>query len=154
MKEIERKYLVNDEIHSLLANLNPKKIQQGYLAETEKGVVRVRTKGDKGFLTVKSANKGISREEFEYEIPKEDAERLLQLFCSVYISKDRYTINYGQHVWEVDVFGGKLDGLIVAEIELSSENEAFELPVWIGKEVSDDTRYYNSNLINAEQAPN
>jgi len=153
MKEIERKFLVNDEIRDILQNLTPKKIQQGYISENEKGVVRVRTKGEKGFLTIKAANVGISRDEFEYEIPFEEAEQMLKLFCAVFISKERYTINYAEHVWEVDVFHGKLEGLIVAEIELGSENEIFELPRWISKEVSDDKRYYNSNLIKLEQAP-
>ena len=153
MKEIERKFLVNDEIRNILQNLTPKKIQQGYMSENEKGVVRVRTKGEKGVLTIKAANKGISRDEFEYEIPFEEAEEMLGLFCEVYISKERYTINYGQHEWEVDVFHGKLEGLIVAEIELGSEEEEFELPRWIDKEVSDDKRYYNSNLIKLENLP-
>lgn len=153
MKEIERKFLVNDEILQILPNLTPKKIQQGYIAENDKGVVRVRTKGDKGFLTIKASNTGISRDEFEYEIPFNEAEEMLNLFCSASISKERYTINYGQHVWEVDVFHGKLEGLIVAEIELQSEDEAFEVPKWIAKEVSDDERYFNSNLIKLENVP-
>ena len=152
MKEIERKFLVNDEIQTILLNLSPKKIQQGYLAESEKGVVRVRTKGEKGFLTIKSSNNGISRDEFEYEIPYHEAEEMLKLFCSASISKERYTINYGQHLWEIDVFHGKLEGLIVAEIELKSEDEVFEIPKWIDKEVSDDKRYYNSNLIHLTSA--
>ena len=152
MKEIERKFLVNDEIQQILLNLSSKKIQQGYLAENEKGVVRVRTKGEKGFLTIKAANIGVSRDEFEYEIPFNEAEEMLKLFCSTSISKERYTINYGQHLWEVDVFHGKLEGLIVAEIELQSETEEFELPHWIDKEVSDDKRYFNSNLIHLSSA--
>ena len=153
MKEIERKFLVNENIREILQNLSPKSIMQGYISNSESGVVRVRTKGEKGFLTIKSANQGISRTEFEYEIPLEEAREMLDLFCPTYISKNRYTIHFGQHIWEIDEFFGALEGLILAEIELTNEDETFELPLWISKEVSDDERYYNSNLIHSKKIP-
>lgn len=154
MKEIERKFLVNDRIHAALANHEPKTIRQGYILDAEDGrTVRVRTKGIKGFLTIKGASEGISRSEFEYEIPYEDALALLDGFCPLTLEKDRYAITVGGKVWDVDVFHGKLAGLIVAEIELEDERERFELPEWAEKEVSDDARYYNVQLIRMERPP-
>lgn len=147
MKEIERKFLVNGQIQEILQNASPKAIRQGYISDEKQATVRVRTKADKGFLTIKGPTVGIEREEFEYEIPFDDALNLLNNFCPTSIHKDRYCINYGMHQWEIDVFHGKLEGLILAEIELQSADEAVEMPRWIDREVSDDTRYYNSNLI-------
>ena len=147
MKEIERKFLVNEKLDSALQGVEGKAIKQGYISDKDGITVRVRTKGTKGFLTIKGKSEGISRTEFEYEIPYPEAEALLRDFCKRVLSKIRYEIRSGKHTWEVDVFKDKLEGLIVAEIELSDENEAFDLPEWVGEEVSDDPRYYNSNLI-------
>jgi CYTH domain-containing protein len=109
--------------------------------------IRVRTKGVKGFLTIKGPTIGISRAEYEYEIPVHEAEELIQQFAVQYIEKVRYEITVGNHVWEVDEFYGKHAGLMLAEIELSSEDELFEHPEWVTIEVSHDTSYFNSNLI-------
>jgi len=110
--------------------------------------IRVRTKGTKGFLTIKGPTVGISRAEYEYEIPVYEAEELIQQFAVKYIEKTRYEITVGKHTWEVDEFGGKLAGLMLAEIELAAEDELFERPEWVTLEVSEDVNYYNSNLIN------
>jgi CYTH domain-containing protein len=145
--EIERKFLVNESLWAQLNKPTPKRIQQAYLSNDSNCTVRVRTKGTKGFLTIKGKSVGISRSEYEYEIPLEEAEKMIAEFCAKVLSKDRYEIQFGKHVWEVDVFHGKLAPLIVAEIELGSEDESFELPEWVGKEVSDDVEYFNSRLI-------
>jgi adenylate cyclase len=145
--EIERKFLVNEAIWAQLSKPAPKRIQQAYLSDDSHCTVRVRTKGNKGFLTIKGKSVGISRSEYEYEIPFEEAEKMIAEFCSKVLSKDRYEIQLGKHLWEVDVFHGKLAPLIVAEIELISEDESFELPEWVDREVSDDVEYYNSRLI-------
>ena len=145
--EIERKFLVNESLWAQLNKPTPKRIQQAYLSNDSNCTVRVRTKGTKGFLTIKGKSVGISRSEYEYEIPLEEAEKMIAEFCAKVLSKDRYEIQVGKHVWEVDVFHGKLAPLIVAEIELGSEDESFELPEWVGKEVSDDEEYFNSRLI-------
>jgi adenylate cyclase len=145
--EIERKFLVNESLWAQLNKPSPKRIQQAYLSNDSNCTVRVRTKGTKGFLTIKGKSVGISRSEYEYEIPLNDAEKMIAEFCAKVLSKDRYEIQVGKHVWEVDVFDGKLAPLIVAEIELGSEDEIFDLPDWLGKEVSDDVEYFNSRLI-------
>jgi CYTH domain-containing protein len=145
--EIERKFLINESLWAKLNKPIPNRIQQGYLSDDSNCTVRVRTKGQKGFLTIKGKSVGISRSEFEYEIPLAEAEEMIAEFCSKVLSKDRYEIQFGKHVWEVDVFHGKLAPLIIAEIELSREDESFEMPEWVEKEVSDDLEYYNSRLI-------
>ncbi|MNK02208.1 CYTH domain protein [compost metagenome] len=147
MKEIERKYLVKDEILEVVKYLQSKKIKQGYISDNDGKTVRVRTKGEKGYLTIKGKSEGISRDEFEYEIPHEDALQLLTNFCPKFLEKERFELIVGEKKWEIDLFHGKLEGLIVAEIELESEEETFELPAWIDREVSDDVQYYNSKLI-------
>lgn len=147
MKEIERKFLVNDEILDVIKYLQSKKIRQGYISDIDGKTVRVRTKGEKGYLTIKGKSSGISRDEFEYEIPFEDANQLLQNFCPKVLEKERFDLIIGEKKWEIDIFHGKLEGLIIAELELESEDEAFELPGWIQEEVSDDVQYYNSRLI-------
>ncbi|MNU64349.1 CYTH domain protein [compost metagenome] len=147
MKEIERKFLVNDELLDVVKYLQSKKIRQGYISELDGKTVRVRTKGEKGYLTIKGKSIGISRDEFEYEIPFEDANQLLQNFCPKVLEKERFDLIIGEKKWEIDIFHGKLEGLIIAELELKSEDEAFELPGWIQEEVSDDVQYYNSRLI-------
>lgn len=152
--EIERKFLVLPTIHDYLREVSPKRICQGYIMDAPDGrTVRVRTKGDKGFLTIKGPSVGISRSEFEYEIPLSEAAILLADFCPKSLLKDRYELTYAGKLWEVDVFHGHLEGLIVAEIELENPDENFALPDWLGKEVSDDTRYYNVQLINAAGIP-
>jgi len=144
-KEIERKFLVDKE--KLPSLPNPYEIIQGYIPSTH-ATVRVRISNDKAFLTLKGKTKGISRSEFEYQIPLEDAKAILDELCiKPYIHKKRYLIDVGQHTWELDIFEGKHQGLIVAEIELSSEDEAFEKPLWITKDVSHDKRYKNSYLV-------
>lgn len=144
-KEIERKFLVKGEAWRELAEGT--RYRQGYLNSLKERVVRVRTINDKGFLTIKGITVGATRAEFEYEIPLEDTNFMLDNLCEEFlIEKNRYKIPLGGFVWEVDEFFGQNDGLIVAEIELESEDQEFEKPDWIGDEVSSDPRYFNSNL--------
>jgi adenylate cyclase len=145
--EIERKFLVKDGAWKIGAK--GVHYRQGYIRTESKVTVRVRIAGEKGILTIKgkSSESGLSREEFEYEIPKVDAQKMLESVCGPeQIEKLRYKIKQGKHTWEVDEFLGDNHGLVVAEIELSSEDEKFDKPEWVGKEVSDDRRYGNSNL--------
>ena len=121
------------------------KIIQGYLSTEPARTVRVRTKGNSGFLTIKSSNVGIVRKEFEYEIPFDDATELLKL-CTKILEKTRYKITYAGKIWEIDVFAGRHAGLILAEVELNAVDEIVDVPAWIDKEVSEDPRYFNSNL--------
>lgn len=143
-KEIERKFLVKDSWQPQSAGI---KIAQGYLSTVPERTVRVRIKGNRGYLTIKGKNQGISRAEFEYEIPVQDAEELLQLAEQPILVKTRYLEQQGAFTWEVDVFAGENQGLVVAEIELPAEDAAFSHPAWLGEEVSGDVRYYNANLI-------
>ena len=145
--EIERKFLVDKKIWGLVEKPKPKKIIQAYLFRSPEKTIRVRTKGDKGFLTIKGKTTGISRSEFEYEIPLEEAEQLISEFADKVILKNRYEIKVGDHLWEIDEFHGNLEGLLLAEIELSFEAEAFELPSWATTDVSANVNYYNSQLI-------
>lgn len=145
-KEIERKFLVKDSSWKTLAE--PEYYKQGYLSYGKGNTVRVRIAGRKAFLTVKSSTVGISRSEFEYNIPLEEAKQILEEICEKpLIEKHRTKIEYKGMVWEVDEFLSENKGLVIAEIELESEDQQFELPPWIGKEVSGDKRYYNSYLI-------
>jgi adenylate cyclase len=145
-KEIERKFLVKGEDWKVLAKGTS--YRQGYLNSIKERTVRVRTIADKGFLTVKGITTGATRSEFEYEIPAADANAMLTEFCEKpLIEKNRYKIQAGLHVWEIDEFFGENQGLIVAEVELASEDQAFEKPGWVGQEVTGDPRYFNSNLI-------
>ena len=142
--EIERKFLVKSEAWRGLAE--GVRFRQGYL-QTHPCTVRVRTEGERGVLTIKGQTRGFSREEFEYEIPRGDADRMLDtLALPSLIDKIRYKIPYQGFVWEVDEFLGDNAGLVVAEIELSDEGQAFERPGWIGEEVTGDRRYANSAL--------
>ena len=142
--EIERKFLVNSPpLESWGRGFD---IKQGYLARGSSAMARVRIYGDQGFLTIKGQTMGISRQEFEYEIPVKDAEELLGLCEGGKIIKKRWKVNINQHTWEVDVFDGDNAGLIIAEIELNDVNESFKRPPWLGEEVSDDPRYFNSAL--------
>ncbi|MBS3964435.1 MAG: CYTH domain-containing protein [Methylomonas sp.] len=121
--------------------------RQGYLSGNPLSSVRVRVAGDRAWLNIKSATIGNRRHEFEYEIPLTDAETLLNELClKPLIEKTRHFVDHGGHVWEIDEFSGDNLGLIVAEIELSEVDEAFEKPVWLGEEVTYDVRYYNNNL--------
>lgn len=147
MIEIERKFLVTST--AFLDEFRAKnRIIQGYLSSVPERTVRVRIKGEKGFLTIKgkSSDSGMSRMEWEKEIALEEAEQLLLLCEAGVIDKIRYEIPVGKHLYEVDVFSGENEGLILAEIELQSENETFEKPNWLGMEVTNDTRYYNAYL--------
>jgi CYTH domain-containing protein len=146
--EIERKFLVDKVLWALQAKPAGQKIIQAYLANSPEKTIRVRTKGVKGFLTIKGPTIGISRAEYEYEIPVHEAEELIQQFAVQYIEKVRYEITVGKHLWEVDEFYGKHAGLMLAEIELTAEDELFERPEWVTLEVSEDINYFNSNLIN------
>lgn len=145
-QEIERKYLVNGEFKSLAYAKSH--IVQGYISSIPQRTVRIRIRDDKGYITIKgmSSKDGLSRYEWEKEIPKEEAFELIGLCEPGVIDKVRYLVKAGKHTYEVDVFGGDNKGLIIAEIELASEDEYFEKPDWLGKEVTGDLRYYNAWL--------
>lgn len=146
-QEIERKYLITGEFKSKA--IKSLQIKQGYLSSIPERTVRVRIQDDQGFLTIKGSNKknSISRFEWEKEITKEEANELIQL-CEVgIINKKRYIVPFRDKIIEVDEFYGENEGLILAEIELDDENETIEKPNWLGKEVTDDPRYYNSMLM-------
>lgn len=144
--EIERKFLVKGDFSAEVYNTT--RIMQGYICTDPERNVRIRIRGKKGFLTIKgkSDNEGLSRFEFEKEITLPEAEMLLKLCKPGVIDKERNLIRFDGHIWEVDVFHGANEGLILAEIELQSKTETFTLPEWIGKEVTGDLRFYNSML--------
>ena len=147
MVEIERKFLViSDAFKSDVLRQNH--IAQGYLSSAPERAVRVRIKGEKGYLTIKGKTNesGLSRFEWEKEIPVAEAKELLQLCEKGVIEKIRYEIQVGRHIFEVDEFYGENKGLIMAEVELQSETETFKKPIWLGEEVTNDNRYYNSYL--------
>ena len=121
-------------------------LSQGYLSATENTTVRVRTTADKGFLTIKGKTQGFSRDEYEYIIPLQDAQEMLTMCSDKLVTKYRYTEEHNDMLWEIDVFTDKNEGLIIAEIELTSEEQKFVLPDWVEKEVTGDIRYYNSFL--------
>ena len=145
--EIERKFLVCGDFKS--SAFEALRITQGYLSSVPERTVRVRVKGDNGYITVKGTGSasGASRFEWEKEISLEDAEALMGLCEPGVIDKTRYLVKVGDHTFEVDEFYGDNEGLTVAEVELSSEEEAFEKPSWLGREVTGDPRYYNSALV-------
>lgn len=144
--EIERKFLV-DQIKLPLLH-DGMVMKQGYMKTADLNTVRVRIQDEQAYLTLKSSSQGSSRLEFEYPIPLEDAEEILENLCQKpFIDKKRYLIEHEGHTWELDIFEGENKGLIVAEIELSSEDETFVLPAWITQEVTTDKRYANSNLV-------
>ena len=147
MLEIERKFLVNSEAFKSEA-FDSYTIKQGFLNTDKERTVRVRLKGDKGFLTVKgqSTANGLSRFEWEKEISSTDAESLLLICESGMINKTRYEVKYGNHIFEIDEFYDNNLGLVIAEVELNSETETFEKPKWLDKEVTGDIKYYNSQL--------
>lgn len=144
--EIERKFLVRRDEWTKLARPAGITYIQGYLSIDDEKVVRVRVAGEKGFITIKGKSSTISHPEFEYEIPVADAKELLAKYTPNRIEKVRTRIPAGKHVWEVDEFHGENEGLLMAEIELESPEELFEKPTWLGEEVTDDKRYYNSWL--------
>ena len=145
-KEIERKFLVEGDFMPFVTSSS--RIEQGYIAKSDSLTLRVRTRDDKGYITIKgrSDEAGMSRDEWEYEIPVEEARELLR-FSRGTIDKTRYLVPAGCHTFEVDRFYGANKGLIVAEVELADENEEFERPAWLGREVTGDRRYYNSQLL-------
>ncbi|PKB16891.1 CYTH domain-containing protein [Flavobacterium sp. 5] len=149
MIEIERKFLVTSDAFKAEA-FAQNRIKQGYLSSVPERTVRVRIKGDKGFLTIKgiSNNSGLSRFEWEKEISVDEAEKLLLLCEAGVIDKIRFEVKSGNHIVEIDEFYGENEGLTMAEIELQSETEFFEKPIWLGEEVTNDKRYYNSYLNN------
>lgn len=144
-KEIERKFLVKNDNWQNMAD-NGEEIVQGYISTWPNPTVRIRTRGEHAYLTIKGSNHGIERDEWEYEIPKDEAEEMLKL-CNqnTLIEKIRYRVGR----WEIDAFKGRLSGLVLAEIELTSADEKVTLPDFIGPEVTDDSRYYNSSLASA-----
>jgi adenylate cyclase len=146
-QEIERKFLVNGDFKSVATKAT--RITQGYLSSVPERTVRVRIKGDKGFITIKGvgSSSGASRYEWEKEIPIAEVEELLQLCEAGVIDKTRFLVKAGKHTFEVDEFYGENEGLVVAEVELSSEDENFEKPSWLGNEVTGDVKYYNSMLM-------
>ena len=144
--EIERKFLVvNDDWRALAAP--GVRYRQGYISGSETSSVRVRIEGEVARLNIKSATLGVTRREYEYAIPVSDAQEMLKHLCDgSLIHKWRYHVRHGEHLWEIDIFEGDNGGLVVAEIELDSEDEIFARPAWLGAEVSHDARYYNVYL--------
>jgi CYTH domain-containing protein len=145
-KEIERKYLIKDD--TWRKDTSGTTYRQGYLSTVKERTVRVRTIDDKGFLTIKGITIGATRREYEYEIPMADANEMLDELCEKpIIEKTRFKISHAGLTWEIDEFAGVNQGLIVAEVELESEDQNIDFPPWVGEEVSGDPRYFNSNLI-------
>jgi len=148
-KEIERRFLVTD-IEGFFedAKAGHKKLVaiQGYLSVSKESTVRIRSNSGKWYLAIKGPTIGISRDEFEYQVPEEDGQAILKMCENRLIEKVRYKLQRGKHVWEVDIFGGHNNGLITAEVELLSADEEVTLPYWIGEEISHDERYYNALL--------
>ncbi len=146
-QEIERKFLVSGEFKNLAKK--EIRIKQAYLSSVPERNVRVRIKGEKGFITIKGigSESGMSRYEWEMEISVKEAQELFNICEPGFIDKTRYLVEVGSHTFEVDEFYGENQGLIVAEIELCSENEIFEKPDWLGEEITGDNKYYNSMLL-------
>lgn len=149
LQEIEKKFLVKGDFRNEV--FKTVHIVQGYLSRVPERVVRIRIKDDKGFITIKGKNVGPTRFEWEKEIPFEEAKKLLELCEPGLVDKTRHLIKNtdGKHTWEVDVFHGSKEGIVIAEIELDDENEPFDRPSWLGEEVTGDLRYYNSSLSTA-----
>lgn len=143
--EIERKFLVKPK--QWKPTVTGIHFCQAYIAITESAAVRIRLEGDNGYLTIKSSEPGKSREEYEYPIPLDDAQQLLRLCPNPPIEKIRYQVKSKGHLWDVDEFKGKNEGLLIAEVELESETEKVILPDWVGQEVTEDERYYNAYLF-------
>lgn len=144
--EIERKFLVENDLWREHV-ISSSDLQQAYISNQANATVRIRTADDTAYLTIKGPTKGISRDEFEYAIPVDDARQMLDLrHAGIVIEKTRYKVRCGEHIWDLDIFYGENSGLKVAEVELRSETEEFELPTWVGAEVTGDRRYANSRL--------
>ena len=144
--EIERKFLVVDD--AWRARTTGTAFRQGYLSTVKERTVRVRAAGERGYLTIKGITVGAVRSEFEYEIPRADADQMLDELCErPLIEKTRHEVEVDGLTWEIDVFAGVNDGLVVAEVELEDEAQEIDLPEWVGVEVTDDPRYFNANLI-------
>ncbi len=143
--EIERKFLTLDESYKRMAE-SVCEIRQGYLSRDPATTIRIRTRNDLAFLTIKTKNEGCVRQEFEYEIPLPDANKLLAICSGTIIEKTRYLVPYGSFTWEIDAFHGALEGITLAEIELPETDTTFPLPPFIGKEVTGIPEYYNSNI--------
>ncbi|OQP47323.1 adenylate cyclase [Niastella yeongjuensis] len=144
--EIERKFLVNKEKWNQVKKEKRSLYRQGYIVSDPEKTIRVRLTDNEAFLTIKGLSVGASRPEFEYSIPVDEAQQLLDGFCDTVVSKIRNFITYDNKLWEVDEFHGDNEGLIVAEIELDDENESFSRPEWISEEVTSEKKYSNSNL--------
>lgn len=145
--EIERKFLVSSDDWRQTADSGTA-FRQGYLIGAKKASVRVRIEGEQANLNIKSATLGVRRMEYEYPIPLAEAQEMLDTLCEQpQIEKVRYRVSCEGHTWEIDVFAGENEGLVVAEIELQAEDEVFSRPAWLGEEVSGDTRYYNVCLV-------
>ena len=145
-KEIERKFLITGDFMPFVTSST--RIEQGYVAKSDQLTLRIRTRNEKGYLTIKGRTneKGMSRSEWEYEIPVDQARELLS-FSNGTISKTRYLVPVGDHTFEVDEFYGENEGLVIAEVELGEEDEEYPRPEWLGEEVTGDRRYYNSQLL-------
>ena len=146
-KEIERKFLVNAERWKNLEKPKPKLYRQGYFTTTPGKSIRIRNAGDKSYLTIKSETAGLTRSEFEFEIPNDDAQELLDKFCDKELEKYRYIIFYKNKKWEIDVFLNENQGLVIAEIELERPDECVDLPDWVDIEVTSNKKYYNAQLV-------
>lgn len=144
--EIERKFLVDHEKWNQVEKPEGMIIRQGYMHKEPSKTIRIRVRDKESYITIKGKSHGISRSEYEYKIPLNDGNEMLASFCDAIIDKVRYCITYAGKFWEIDVFAGDNNGLIVAEIELDNEHEQFDVPDWIDVEVTEDKRYYNSNL--------
>ena len=144
--EIEHKYLVLKDLWLLVDKPDGIRIKQGYLLDHPQKTIRVRLKGDQGFITIKGPMQGASRAEFEYPIPSSDAEILISSLAISTVEKIRYLIHFAGKKWEVDEFVGKNKGLVLAEIELNDPEEKYQIPPWAGENVTQDPRYYNSYL--------
>lgn len=142
--EIERKFLVTDP--SVVVGIEGTALRQGYLSRAPDRSVRVRRSGDRAWITVKGLSVRATRSEWEWEIPIDDADGMLAICDGPILEKTRYVVRYGGRAWEIDVFGGANAGLVMAEIELEAEGAAVVLPPWVGREVTDDPRFYNSAL--------
>ncbi|MEO8854865.1 MAG: UPF0158 family protein, partial [Ginsengibacter sp.] len=145
--EIERKYLVNLTKWLALSKPRGNHYRQGYIVTDPKKTIRIRITEAASFITIKGETTGATRSEYEYKIPREDAEELLNNFCVAALEKIRYKIRHKNKLWEVDEFLGENEGLIFAEIELKEEDETFEIPEWVANEITGEERYYNANLV-------
>lgn len=146
-REIERKFLVTSD--AWRAGAAGVRLRQGYLSLDPARTVRVRLAGDKAWITVKGLTRGAARDEFEYPIPAADAQEMLDGLCTASLEKTRHKVRFGGNTWEVDEFHGRHAGLVLAEIEMEAEGATIAVPPWVGQEVTDDPRYYNSNLAQA-----